>query len=413
MDSDNPWQVESIEAFYFLKCPECMFFTQNDNSFYHHAVENHSLSFALFGKSAKSKELLAQKGILNEDVHFELKQTKNCEFENNDKDELSDELSDKLSDELLNKQPDEMVFEHPSYTPEATMNELVYIPETIHKSPWKKPVVSESSSNDSTNQKLMKQKTEGNTRKEISKEIIKDQSCKNTQIKAIHEKKKPVQTLGVSSNGQAQIKTRLRRVACTCPNCKNGDRGQKNNADGKPRKKQHNCHIPGCNKIYGKTSHLRAHLRRHSDEKPFVCNWISCGKRFTRSDELQRHRRTHSGEKRFACSECNKKFMRRDHLSKHIKTHQKGSSLGLPTHGLLNRWTLQFYWGSTTGWLERIVNILQISHHNLKKLSVCTSMRVIVFEDMVNFDISNALGKKLSKFRILPYSQIVARGQNL
>ena len=76
-------------------------------------------------------------------------------------------------------------------------------------------------------------------------------------------------------------KTRLRRVACTCPNCKDGDRGGDN------KKKIHVCHIPGCNKMYGKTSHLRAHLRWHSGERPFACGWLFCNKRFTRSDELQ------------------------------------------------------------------------------------------------------------------------------
>ncbi|XP_076013400.1 transcription factor Sp3-like isoform X2 [Genypterus blacodes] len=111
---------------------------------------------------------------------------------------------------------------------------------------------------------------------------------------------------------------RLRRVACTCPYCKeSGGRGS-----GMGKKKMHICHIPGCGKVYGKTSHLRAHLRWHSGERPFVCNWMFCGKRFTRSDELQRHRRTHTGEKKFVCTECSKRFMRSDHLAKHIKTHQ-------------------------------------------------------------------------------------------
>ncbi|XP_046690864.1 transcription factor Sp4 isoform X1 [Silurus meridionalis] len=121
------------------------------------------------------------------------------------------------------------------------------------------------------------------------------------------------------SEQEGQPSKRLRRVACSCPNCRDGE-GR--NSNDPTKKKQHVCHMEGCGKVYGKTSHLRAHLRWHTGERPFVCNWIFCGKRFTRSDELQRHRRTHTGEKRFECPECSKRFMRSDHLSKHIKTHQ-------------------------------------------------------------------------------------------
>ena len=49
----NPWQVESIEAFAYLKCPECVFDCKEEVIFQNHAVENHPLSNVLFDVECK------------------------------------------------------------------------------------------------------------------------------------------------------------------------------------------------------------------------------------------------------------------------------------------------------------------------------------------------------------------------
>ncbi|UZJ56583.1 hypothetical protein CBS101457_005903 [Exobasidium rhododendri] len=83
------------------------------------------------------------------------------------------------------------------------------------------------------------------------------------------------------------------------------------------------CPYPNCTKTFAKNRsyNLKAHLRSHSQLKPFACN--HCPRAFSRKHDLERHARVHSGDKPYLCEACGKGFPRSDALRRHWRVEKE------------------------------------------------------------------------------------------
>ncbi|KAI9632807.1 uncharacterized protein MKK02DRAFT_15141, partial [Dioszegia hungarica] len=88
-----------------------------------------------------------------------------------------------------------------------------------------------------------------------------------------------------------------------------------------------------CDQAFSEAAPLAAHLRRHNEEKPFVCGYEGCGRGFAISSSLTIHMRTHNGEKPFICPHCHKGFVEASNLTKHIRTHTGEKPFACPHPG--------------------------------------------------------------------------------
>lgn len=72
---------------------------------------------------------------------------------------------------------------------------------------------------------------------------------------------------------------------------------------------------PTCDKAFHQKQNLVAHLRVHTNERPYKCPF--CDKAFKQSSYLKAHKAIHTKEKPFGCNQCDEVFNRHEVLLKH------------------------------------------------------------------------------------------------
>ncbi|KAK6179183.1 hypothetical protein SNE40_011601 [Patella caerulea] len=79
-----------------------------------------------------------------------------------------------------------------------------------------------------------------------------------------------------------------------------------------------------CSRVFPREKSLQAHLRTHTGERPYKCNFSGCGKAFCQSGQLKTHQRLHTGEKPFKCTieGCTSRFT---HANRHCPNHPYAS----------------------------------------------------------------------------------------
>ncbi|XP_058119432.1 uncharacterized protein LOC131287035 [Anopheles ziemanni] len=75
-----------------------------------------------------------------------------------------------------------------------------------------------------------------------------------------------------------------------------------------------------CHRVFPREKSLQAHLRTHTGERPYHCDYPGCTRAFTQSGQLKTHQRLHTGERPFICSAAHCQ-MRFTHANRHCPDH--------------------------------------------------------------------------------------------
>ncbi|XP_070200631.1 zinc finger protein 708-like [Littorina saxatilis] len=172
----------------------------------------------------------------------------------------------------------------------------------------------------------------------------------SNHVKRIHNTETPHQC---TDCGKCfKVKAALNQHWCRpreCPLCKtllNCPSTYQTHMMRKHSKDRHQC--SHCERDFGTRQELKVHIRTHTKEKPYTCEFCGqsfavltylnyhrnglhlntrpykcpiCQKGFNSYSSMWQHKRRHLGDRRYPCTQCDKKFYNSDSLRRHALTH--------------------------------------------------------------------------------------------
>lgn len=80
-----------------------------------------------------------------------------------------------------------------------------------------------------------------------------------------------------------------------------------------------------CGQMLKSRSNYKNHMRQHTGERPFKCDYDECGKTFVQRANYLKHLRWHSGDKPHGCNYCEKRFPTAYDMKLHVNSIHTGA----------------------------------------------------------------------------------------